>query len=185
MGIERSFSKLREASVVIGLTDGTLPSREVMEQISTIADHMDSETQKLIIVVNKNDEKDAEEMLNKNVSELNSFVISSNSLKSNTSILSISAKKRSCIDKLEKALVETCHISDSEEILVTNARHAKALKESSEALGKVSAGLDAGIPTDLLAEDLREALSLLGTITGEICSNEILGEIFSRFCIGK
>ena len=68
---------------------------------------------------------------------------------------------------------------------MTNARHAKALKESSEALGKVSAGLDAGIPTDLLAEDLREALSLLGTITGEICSNEILGEIFSRFCIGK
>lgn len=185
MGIERSFSKLREASVVIGLTDGTLPSREVMEQISNIADHIDFETQKLIIAVNKNDEKDAGEILNKNVSELNTFVISSDSLKSNSSILSVSAKKHSGIEKLEKALVETCQISNSEEILVTNARHAKALKESSEALGKVSAGLDAGIPTDLLAEDLREALSLLGSITGEICSDEILGEIFSRFCIGK
>jgi tRNA modification GTPase len=69
--------------------------------------------------------------------------------------------------------------------LVTNARHARALRAAAESLSVVSDGLDRGIPSDLLAEDLRAAISSLGSITGEITTDEVLGEIFSRFCIGK
>ena len=69
--------------------------------------------------------------------------------------------------------------------LVTNARHAAALREAAASLSAVSDGLDTGRPSDLLAEDLRAALASLGSITGEITTDEVLGEIFSRFCIGK
>lgn len=75
--------------------------------------------------------------------------------------------------------------SDASSTLVTNARHAAALRESLAALTAVRSGLASGIPTDLVAEDLRSALTHLGSITGEISSNEVLGEIFGRFCIGK
>ena len=70
-------------------------------------------------------------------------------------------------------------------VLVTNLRHYEALKHASESLHAVSKGLEDGIPTDLVAQDLREALYYLGSITGEITTEEVLGSIFGRFCIGK
>ena len=69
--------------------------------------------------------------------------------------------------------------------LVTNARHAAALRDAAAALAAVSDGMDQGLPSDLLAEDLRTAITHLGSITGQISTDEVLGEIFSRFCIGK
>ena len=70
-------------------------------------------------------------------------------------------------------------------ILLTNARHYEAMCRVKEALLHVSEGLDGGMPSDLVAVDLRDALYHLGTITGEVSSDEVLGNIFSRFCIGK
>ena len=68
---------------------------------------------------------------------------------------------------------------------MTNLRHYEALKHALESLKAVYQGLDDDIPTDLVAQDLREALYYLGSITGEITTEEVLGSIFGRFCIGK
>ena len=72
-----------------------------------------------------------------------------------------------------------------EDILVTNARHAQALAQALDSTTRLLQGLDASLPGDLLAQDLRETLHHLATITGQIPSTEILATIFSRFCIGK
>jgi tRNA modification GTPase len=69
--------------------------------------------------------------------------------------------------------------------LVTNIRHYEALLHASDSLKSVQQGLEINIPTDLISQDLREAIHYLGSITGEITTDEVLGSIFSRFCIGK
>ena len=99
----------------------------------------------------------------------------------------ISAKTGEGLDLLRSKLVEAAQsLMDSQNtVLVTNVRHYEALKHVQESLNAVQRGLDEGIPTDLVAQDLREALYYLGSITGEITTDEVLGSIFSRFCIGK
>lgn len=74
---------------------------------------------------------------------------------------------------------------DAQSVLVTNVRHYEALLHASESLQAVKVGLETNIPTDLVSQDLRQALHYLGSITGEITTDEVLGTIFSRFCIGK
>jgi tRNA modification GTPase len=70
-------------------------------------------------------------------------------------------------------------------VIVTNIRHSEALKHVSESLGRVITGLADQLPEDLIAMDIRQAIHYLGEITGEITSDEILGNIFRNFCIGK
>ena len=100
-------------------------------------------------------------------------------------ILDISAKTGSGLEKLRETLVSCSGLASATGTLVTNARHAQALRAAADSLRAVSDGLDRSLPSDLLAEDLRAALASLGTITGEITTDEVLGEIFSKFCIGK
>jgi tRNA modification GTPase len=76
-------------------------------------------------------------------------------------------------------------VTNSNSVLVTNLRHFEALQNAHSALSRVAEGLETTLPTDLLTQDLREALHHLGTITGTITTDEVLGEIFSNFCIGK
>ena len=75
------------------------------------------------------------------------------------------------------------HTTDA--TLVTNLRHYEALQEASQALDRVQEGLELSIPTDLVAQDIREAIHYIGTITGSITTDEVLGNIFGKFCIGK
>jgi tRNA modification GTPase len=70
-------------------------------------------------------------------------------------------------------------------VVISNIRHLNALKSASESLSRVAEGLTTTLPTDLLAQDIREALHYLGEITGEVTTDEILGNIFKNFCIGK
>ena len=72
-----------------------------------------------------------------------------------------------------------------DEVLLSNVRHYEALQRVIQALENVARGLEEDVPSDLIAVDLREALYHLGTVTGEVTSDEILGNIFGRFCIGK
>jgi tRNA modification GTPase len=69
--------------------------------------------------------------------------------------------------------------------MVTNVRHYEALKRASEAMARAREGLDSGLSSDLFAMDVRQVLHYLGEITGEITTDEILGNIFANFCIGK
>ncbi len=72
-----------------------------------------------------------------------------------------------------------------QDVLISNIRHFNALNSAAESLTRVSEGLSSALPSDLLAQDIREALHYLGEITGEVTTDEILGNIFKNFCIGK
>ena len=104
-------------------------------------------------------------------------------------VLPISAKKGLNVDALRNTLVESqgtlSNSASGSGTLVTNVRHYQALMDAQIALDRVEDGLASGIPTDLVAQDIREALYHLGSIVGEINTEEILGNIFGRFCLGK
>ena len=104
------------------------------------------------------------------------------------SILPISAKRKLGITELKELLISSQQQNqaiNTNATLVTNVRHYQALMDAQIALYRVEDGLTAGTPTDLVAQDIREALYHLGSIVGEINTEEVLGNIFGRFCIGK
>ena len=121
---------------------------------------------------------------NKNVIMINNFVKSLVPENITPDILWISAKRGFGLDKLRGRLASVVGKASADGVLVTNARHAAALRDAAASLRSVRSGLGT-LTTDLLAEDLRSALASLGSITGAIGAEEVLGEIFSRFCIGK
>ena len=183
LGIERTYRKLSEAMIVLGLIDASDPAVEASLQdvVSPIASLVDLEAQKLMILANKADSGGC----NMNVIGCNDIVSSIDYKGFKLPVLSISAKTGFGLPELRKTLVQSTGIASATGTLVTNARHAAALREVACSLSSVLSGLSSSLPTDLLAEDLRTALSSLGTITGAITSDEVLGEIFGRFCIGK
>ena len=99
----------------------------------------------------------------------------------------VSAKKGEGLDDLRMALSEVCaeYAVSSDDVIVTNARHIDALKNARTALARVQDGLRSGLPTDLVSQDIREAIYHIGSIVGEISTDEVLGNIFKNFCIGK
>ena len=180
IGVSRSYKKLSEASVVLAVLDVSASEEENESSISDIVSKIDPSSQKLIVLFNKADILDG----NINVSLLNESV----SFTDNKVIkLYISAKTGFGLDSLRKALSATQKdiTLDSDQTIVTNLRHFQALSETGSALSRARASLSSGLTPDLIAEDLRSALYHLGTITGEVTPDEVLGEIFGRFCIGK
>lgn len=181
LGIERTFRKIGEAEIVLAVVDASAPETQIRESVRMIAGKVDAKSQNLVILMNKVD------LLvgNKNVNGFNNFVLNSDISKDKTKLLEISAKAGLGLDELRSTLVSCSGLASATGTLVTNARHAAALRTAATSLSTVSDGLDRGLPTDLLAEDLRATLEALGSITGQITTDETLGEIFSRFCIGK
>lgn len=105
----------------------------------------------------------------------------------NVKLATISAKEKSGIDTLKEellSLVNTGALRNNETI-VTNTRHYDSLLKALEEIQKVKWGLDSGISSDLMAIDIRSALHYFGEITGEVTNDELLGNIFANFCIGK
>ena len=181
LGIERTFRKISEVEIVLGVIDISTSEEQVTQDLKTIAERIDFKQQKLLILANKTDKTG----VNKIVTTLNFFVSSPKIELDKTPVIEISAKTGKGLENLRSALVSRANVASASGTLVTNARHAAALREAAASLSAVSDGLDTGRPSDLLAEDLRAALASLGAITGEITTDEVLGEIFSRFCIGK
>ena len=196
IGIERTFKKISEASVVIGMIDLTRDFESTCETIIEIVEKVDFNSQKLIFLLNKIDMCE----VNKNVNTVNYIVstLDNKGIKGHifnpndkdsesTPILPISAKEGIGIATLRKILASSQQdlLADSDTTLVTNQRHAQALSEAHTSLLRVREGLASGLPTDLAAQDIREAIYHLGSIVGEISTDEILGNIFRNFCIGK
>ena len=196
IGIERTFKKISEASIVLGMIDLTRDYESTSETISEIVEKVDFNSQHLIFLLNKTDICE----VNKNVNTINIIVSSLNNKgirhvfadsteidTSSTPILPISAKTGSGIDILREILASSQRnlMADSDTTLVTNQRHAQALSEARTSLFRVQDGLASGLPTDLAAQDIREAIYHLGSIVGEISTDEVLGNIFRNFCIGK
>ncbi|MBQ6185713.1 MAG: tRNA uridine-5-carboxymethylaminomethyl(34) synthesis GTPase MnmE [Bacteroidales bacterium] len=180
IGISRSYKKLSEASVVMALLDSTASEEENETLISDIVSRLDLSAQKLIVLFNKVDIL----VPNINVILLNNDV---SNYDNKYFKLYISAKTGFGLDLLKNALISTQKdlTLDSGQTVVTNSRHYEALRKAGAALEKVRTSLSSGITPDLLTEDLREAINHLGAITGEVTPDEVLGEIFGRFCIGK
>ena len=178
MGMERTWKMLAGADIVLTMIDATGSFSASRELLQALAARIDFSCQSWVVLVNKID-------CNKNVNDINSFV---SSIDSRVVTIPISALTGAGLPELRSrlvSLVQARFAGSGSSILVTNARHHEALRASAEALEAALSGLDAGTPSDLVAQDLRAALYQLGTITGAITTDEILGQIFSRFCIGK
>jgi len=207
IGIERTFKKISEASIVLGMIDLTRDFDSTSETVSEIVSKVDFDSQKLVILLNKTDILDT----NKNVNIVNNIVSLINYKGLQTHIvngeeisgdekdpeekisknviilLPISAKTGAGISTLRELLASTQRdlLNDSDTTLVTNLRHVQALTDARTSLLRVREGLASGLPTDLAAQDIREAIYHLGSIVGEISTDEVLGNIFRNFCIGK
>lgn len=165
IGIERTYAAIEKARIVLWLIDKE-PSIEEINDISQRA-----ENKKLIVAKNKIDKE-----------ENNSYNLL------NLPFVAISAKFGTGMEELERAIYEASDIPTLTEndIIVTNARHYDALVRAHEHIQRVIDGLQMQLSGDLLSEDLRQALDTLAEITGgQITPNEVLGNIFKNFCVGK
>lgn len=178
IGIERSYKKIQEATLVIGMLDATKCAENVLFAAKEILEKMDVERQQLILCINKVDTlADQGEALLGQVRQ----VLDNDDIM----VVCLSAKHGFGLGDLYSTLKLSQPLASPDATLVTNVRHYEALLHASESLKSVQQGLKMNIPTDLVSQDLREALHYLGSITGEITTDEVLGNIFSRFCVGK
>ena len=178
IGIQKTFEKIEQAQVVILLLD----AKEL--QVSGLKFQVEIEKIKnkfpqkpLVVILNKVDllSKDAVEAIRQELETLN--------LKLET----ISAKQKIGIEELKNTLLSFVNTGAlrNNETIVTNTRHYDSLLKALEEIQKVKWGLDSGISSDLMAIDIRSALFFFGEITGEVTNDELLGNIFANFCIGK
>ena len=196
IGIERTFKKISEATIVLGMIDLTRDFESTCKTVQSIVEKVDFSTQKLVFLLNKTDISE----VNNNVSIINYIVslLDAKGIKCSVfenggtsgpdvQIIPISAKTGSGIADLRSVLAASQRdlLGDSDTTLVTNQRHVQALTDARTSLLRVREGLASGLPTDLAAQDIREAIYHLGSIVGEISTDEVLGNIFRNFCIGK
>lgn len=180
MGIERTFQKLDQATIVIWLIDATHAPQEIEALSAKILPRCHSKH--LIVAFNKADKIDdaTRQQLTRLYDHLTHKM-------TNTSHIFISASHSQNIDVLEALLAQTVNLpqTDDNDIIVTNARHYEALMHAHNAIQRTLDGLQSNLSGDFLAQDIRECMHYLGEITGQISTDEILGTIFSKFCIGK
>ena len=171
LGIERSFRSLEQASVAIVLLDGTAPAGKTSEVVSQVKAHLRPGT-RVIWVRSK-----AELLKDSGLMHPDSI----------PSAINISALTGQGLDELREAIsaADAELLNASGDVMVTNQRHYEALRRAASDLRRVLEGLASGLSSELIAEDLRSGTASLGEIFGDVLPDDILGEVFSRFCIGK
>ena len=210
IGIERAFKKISEADIVLGLLDLNQSSNTYFNSARFIIDNVNLLKQKLILIFNKVDLNqqamwmDTEYIIDnlrvaieRNIENNGGYMLDEykysitgqdcHDIRNLIKYDFISAKDDEHIEKLKKDIAffgRDLKVGENE-VLVTNLRHYEALVKAAESLVKVKEGLDFGISTEFVAQDLKEVLYYLGSITGEISSGDVLNNIFGRFCIGK
>lgn len=175
MGIERTFRKIEQASIVLWMIDLTTPREKIESLAKSIVPK--TERKHLVLLFNKADLIPGEQR-----AELENILPEVGDDR-----LFISARQHYNTDRLQELLVKAAAIPSisEEDVIVTNLRHYEALTKALEAILRVKEGLEIGITHDFLSQDIRECMFHLGEITGQISTDEILGNIFSKFCIGK
>ncbi len=178
IGIERSYKKIQEATLIIGMLDSSIDYESMLSSAKEMIEKVDFGHQQTLLCLNKVDvlPDQGEALLEEIRQDLDNDKIT---------LIRLSAKHKIGLNDLIDTLKNSQPLTHSDATLVTNVRHYEALLNASECLVQVQQGLETDIPTDLVSQDLRQALYYLGSITGEITTDEILGTIFSRFCIGK
>lgn len=175
LGIERTFKKIEQANIVLWVADCETINEHIEELSQKILPVVGD--RKLILIFNKVDIISAERKAEKEKLLFDKI----------PERVFISAKYEQGTNLLEDLLVKTANIPEisEQDIIVTNVRHYEALQNALVAIKRVSEGLDLKISGDFLSQDIRECMYYLGEITGQISTDEILGNIFSKFCIGK
>jgi tRNA modification GTPase len=165
IGIKRTFSVIDKARIILWIIDQEPSTKE----FNDILHH--TENKKLIIVQNKIDKADFTPLTTVNFP-----------------LIAISAKQGANMDQLEQAIYQAADIptlSDTD-IIVTSSRHYAALQQAHKVIMRIINGIETQLPADLLSEDLHQVLDILSDITGgQITTNEVLGNIFKNFCVGK
>lgn len=171
LGIKRSFKALEQAEIVILMYD-----LQRHENFKIFFQEVEPylKNKQVIFAQNKCDLVD-------NIPSNSEFD------KNNYHTIAISARQKINIDKLQKLLTEVTHIPSisTNDVIVTNLRHYEALTHALDAITRVEQGLISSLPSDLISQDLRECIFHLNDIIGEVTTDEVLGNIFEHFCIGK
>ena len=168
IGIKRTYQAIDKARIVLWMIDSEPSTKEIEEIVQR------TKGKPLITIINKIDKN-----VNDSLSSLSQL---------SSPIIRIAAKFGQGIDTLEQAIYTAANIPHLAEtdIVVSNARHYDALVYAQESIQRVVMGMEQQIPGDLLAEDLRLTIDHLAEITGgQITPNEVLGNIFKNFCVGK
>ncbi len=175
IGIKRAYKKIEQAEIVLVMLDASAPFNDTIKFLTHLSGHLSEKF--AAIIVNKIDiatQAVLDEL--KSLGEATGFPT-----------LLISAESHLNIDQLNQFLINSAHKfegSDSD-VILTNMRHYEAFMKAGKALGRVKTGLQNNISGDFLSQDIRECLHYLGEVTGEISTDEVLGNIFKNFCIGK
>ena len=178
IGIRKTFEKIEQAQVVIFLFDGLKFQVSGLDYIVEIEKLKNKYPQKpILVVINKMD------LLNE--SELDRISQKLETL--NLKLLKISAKQNIGVEELKNQLLSFVNTGAlrNNETIVTNTRHYDSLLKALDEIQKVKHGLENNLSSDLMALDIKEALYHFGTITGQVSNDELLGNIFANFCIGK
>jgi tRNA modification GTPase len=174
LGINKTFEKIDQASVVLYLFDAITDSPEKIKEVSSkIQSQIAGKNKLLLLLANKIDKAN--------------FTAIQKELTEFDNLLFISAKNQENIEQLKEKLSEYIHSGTlrGNHTIVSNLRHYEALTNTFDALDRALMGINSGITSDLIAMDIRRALYYLGLITGSISVDDLLGNIFSKFCIGK
>ncbi len=175
IGIQKTFEKIEQAQVVLFLVDSTELTLESLEGLKVEVEKIKNKypQKALLTIFNKKDKLD-ESLLRNLESQIENSIF-------------ISAKQKVGIEELKNELMSFVNTGAlrNNETIVTNTRHYDSLLKALEEVQKVKWGLDSGLSSDLMAIDIRSALHYFGEITGEVTNDELLGNIFANFCIGK
>lgn len=180
IGIKKTFEKITQAQVVVLLVDGStlhsgISTRERLQQIQTETEKIRSKhpEKPFLLLINKSDllKDEAKERILETLAHAHF----------------ISAKTGKGIEDIQNQLLKFVNTGAlrNNETIVTNSRHYDSLLRALDSIEKVQMGLSEELPSDLMAIDVKETLYHLGEITGEVTNDELLGNIFANFCIGK
>lgn len=181
IGIQKTFEKMEQAQVVLFLVDSSQFTVDSIENLKIEIEKVKNKypTKAIVAIINKVDLLSEEDM--KGIQEqLSTFNVQ-------LSTIFISAKQNIGIDELKNELLSFVNTGAlrNNETIVTNTRHYDSLLKALEEIQKVKWGLESHLSSDLIAIDIRSALHFFGEITGEVTNDELLGNIFENFCIGK
>jgi len=166
-GVERTLEKMKQARLIIYLVDPLQSNEQIQEQLT----ELESLNVAVIVVVNKSDLLSPQQQ--------HDFAL--------LDPVFISARNNEGIEELKDEILRKVELANlgTDDVLVTNIRHVEALQRTNEALERVLHGIDDPVTSDFLAMDIKQALHYLGEITGTVTTDDLLDNIFSKFCIGK
>jgi tRNA modification GTPase len=173
IGIGRTYDKIKQATIILYVCDiSSITNQTVENVLEEFKQYIQDESKHFIFVANKIDELSELPSHIKEILELDTVFVS--------------AKRKENIHLLADSLINIVKkFNITNDVIVSNSRHYQALVNANNAIEQVEIGFNNQVPTDLIAIDIRQALHELGTITGQISTDEVLGNIFGKFCIGK